>query len=177
MAGATPCYPAIIPIIPSAKTMRPHRRDRPNLFFASLCLVGLCLALAGCFGEPRNVFPPRASIQELTSKADGSWSLKLRLQNFSNVAMTFAQVDGKLRVGGVDAGSITLAPNLRIGPESADVIDATLTASPAARAALAAGNVRYVLAGRIVTSEPKRDDPYEFSSQLSAVPGLPGVFR
>jgi len=135
------------------------------------------MAIAGCYGERKNVFPPRASIQQLTSNPDGSWSLKLRLQNFSNISMTFAHVDGKLQVGGVDAGSIALTPNLRIGPESADVIDATLAATPSARAKLGNGNVQYVLVGRISTSEPKRDEPYEFSSQLSPVPGLPGVFR
>ena len=91
--------------------------------------------------------------------------------------MTFARVDGKLQVEGIDAGSIALTPNLRIGPESADVVDATLTAAPDARSKLGNGNVHYVLVGRIVTSDPKRDEPYEFSSQLSPVPGLPGVFR
>ena len=153
------------------------RNRQRNRYLLLLALFGLCLAIAGCYGERKNVFPPRASIQELTSKPDGSWSLKLRLQNFSNVAMTFAHVDGKLQVGGVDAGNIALAPNLRIGPESADVIDVALTAAPDARANLGSGNVHYVLVGRIITSDPKRDEPYEFSNQLSPVPGLPGVFR
>lgn len=148
-----------------------------NRHFLLLALFGLCLATAGCYGERRNVFPPRASIQELSSKADGSWSLKIRMQNFSNVTMTFAHVDGKLQVGGVDAGSIAASPNLRIGPESADIIDTTLAASPAARAKLAGGSVRYALVGRILTSDPKTDAPYEFTGQLSPVPGLPGVYR
>jgi hypothetical protein len=148
-----------------------------NRHFLLLALLGLCVAIAGCYGERKNVFPPRASIQQLTSNPDGSWSLKLRVQNFSNITMTFARVDGKLQVGGVDAGNIVLTPNLRIGPESADVIDTTLVATPGARAKLGSGNVQYVLVGRIATSEPKRDEPYEFSSQLSPVPGLPGVFR
>lgn len=153
------------------------RNPERNRYFQLLAVCGVCLALAGCFGERRNVFPPRASIQELTSKSDGSWSLKVRLQNFSSVAMTFAQVDGKLQIGGVDAGRIALAPNLRIGPESADVIDAALTATPDARARLGTGNVRYALVGRITTTDPRSEAPYEFSSQLSPVPGLPGVFR
>lgn len=158
--------------------MRKLRRDRLALYLASVCLIGLCMALGGCFGERRNVFPPRASIQELTSRPDGSWSIKLRLQNFSNVAMTFTNVDGKLQVGGVDAGHIALAPNLRIGPESADVIDTALTAAPGARARLGSGsNVRYVLVGRITTTDPHSDAPYEFTGQLSPVPGLPGMFR
>ena len=171
-APSIACYSAITPSCSIA--MRNLLLDR---HFLLLAVFGVCVAIAGCYGERRNVFPPRASIQELTSKPDGSWSLKLRLQNFSNVAMTFAHVDGKLQVGGVDAGSIAFAPNLRIGPESADVIDVALTAAPDARVKLGSGNVHYVLVGRIVTSEPRRDEPYEFSSQLSPVPGLPGVFR
>lgn len=170
MAMATACYSAITPT--ATATMRNLQRNRYVLLSALLCL-----SLSGCYGERKNVFPPRASIQELTSKPDGSWSLKLRLQNFSNVSMTFARVDGKLQVGGVDAGSIALATDLRIGPESADVIDAALSAAPAARVKLGGDNVHYVLVGRIVTSDPKRDEPYEFSSQLSPVPGLPNVFR
>jgi len=153
--------------------MRNLQRNRSLL----LALIALCLIIAGCYGERRNVFPPRASIQELSSKSDGSWLLKIRLQNFSNITMTFAHVDGKLQVGGVDAGSIALAPNLRIGPESADVIDASLIAAAAARAKLAGGSVRYVLVGRILTNDPKTDAPYEFTGQLSPVPGLPGVYR
>ena len=172
MVGTSACYSANTSA--PATTMRSLRRDRLTIF---LCLLGLCLALAGCFGERRNVFPPRASIQQLTRMPDGSWSLKVRLHNFSNVAMTFAHVDGKLQIDGIDAGNIALAPNLRIGPESADVIDAVLTPPPAARARLGNANVRYVLVGRIATSEPKRDTPYDFTDQLSPVPGLPGVFR
>ena len=149
-------------------------RNLPRNRFLLLALIALCLAIAGCYGERRNVFPPRASIQELSSKPDGSWLLKVRLQNYSNITMTFAHVDGKLQVGGVDAGNIALALNLRIGPESADVIDASLTAAAAARAKLAGGSVRYVLVGRILTSEPKTDAPYEFTGP---VPGLPGVYR
>lgn len=154
--------------------MRNLRRNRHFLLWA---LFGLCLGITGCYGERKNVFPPRASIQELTSRPDGSWSLKLRLQNFSSVSTTFARVDGKLQVDGVDAGMIVLAPNLRIGPESADVVGATLTAAPYAQVKLGSGNVRYLLVGRILTSDPKRDEPYEFSGQLSQVPGLPGVYR
>lgn len=146
--------------------------------FSACTVVALCLVLVACGGERRNVFPPRASIQQISVNADGSWAMKVRLQNFSNVSMTLASVNGTLQVAGKDAGLLSAAPGLRIGPESAEVIDVALTAPDAARQPFAAGgNVSYTLVGRIATSDPRGDTPYEFSGQLSPVPGLPGVFR
>jgi len=146
-----------------------------------LTLAVLLLALAGCFGGPtRNIFPPRASIQQLTLQADGSWKLQLRLQNYSNVSTTFATVDAKIELAGNTAGSVSAAPAIRIGPESADIVEVGLKPSPAAAQAVASlhgGNVRYKLAGRIVTSDPKGDNEYAFEGVLSPVPGLVGVLR
>jgi len=141
----------------------------------------LLLVLAGCFGGPtRNIFPPRASIQQLAVQADGSWKLQLRLQNYSNVSTTFATVDARIEVAGNAAGGVSAAPAIRIGPESADVVEASLKPSAAAAQAVASlrsGNLRYKLAGRIVTSDPKGDNEYTFEGVLSPVPGLVGVLR
>lgn len=153
-----------------------------RVYPSRLALAVAPLLLAGCIGTGpvRNVFPPRASIGQLTMQADGSWKLQLRLQNFSNVSTTFATVDGKVEIGAQPAGSVSAAPALRIGPESADVVDVTITPAPAARAAVAAlhsGSIAYKLEGRIVTSDPKGDYKYHFDGQLSPVPGLSGVLR
>lgn len=147
-----------------------------------LVLALLPLLLAGCVGggQVRNVFPPRASIGQLTVQPDGNWTLQLRMQNYSNVSATFTRIDAKVEIAAQPAGSVSAAPNLRIGPESADVVDTTLAPSPAARAAVAAlrsGSIAYKLDGRIVTSDPKGDYKYHFEGQLSPVPGLPGVLR
>ena len=145
-----------------------------------LFLSALLLAACGTGGPRRNVFPPKASIQQLTVRPDGSWTLQVRLQNFSNVSMTFAKVSGSLAIGGSDAGRVELAPALRVGPESADVVDAPFRPSTAAAAAVAnagTANVSYKFTGRIVASDPSRDDAFEFEGRLSAVPGLSGVFR
>ena len=146
---------------------------------ALLVLAGLLLT--GCFGGERiNIFPPRASIQQLTMQADGSWKLQLRLQNFSNITMTVATADAKIEIAGNIAGSVSTAPNVRIGPESAEPVEVTL--KPASEAAGAftgptIGSVRYKLSGRIVTNDPTGDYPYAFEGELSPVPGLNGVFR
>ena len=155
------------------------RIHRPGRFAALVALVLFCLA--GCFGgEKINIFPPRASIQQLTMQADGNWKVQLRLQNFSNVSMTVASVDAKIEIVGHMAGSVSATPNVRIGPESAEPVSTELKPSAAAADAIAGlkrGNVGYKLSGRIVTSDPAGEYPYTFDGQLSAVPGLEGVFR
>ena len=145
-------------------------------------LAILALSLAGCAGGPRkNIFPPRASIQQIALQADGSWKLQLRLQNFSNVPMGFAKADMKIEIAGTQAGSLSVSPAIRVGPESADLFEASLKPAPAAVATLAAlhgdSSVRYKVSGRIVTTDPAGDYPYAFESQLSPVPGLDGVLR
>lgn len=153
--------------------------------FALLALLlSLSLLLAACGdGIRERVFPPTVSLQEVAVRPDGRWSLKLRLQNFSNVPMRFDRVDATLKIATAQAGTIALAPGLSVGPESAEIIEhVLLPASAAANHVISAshrgGNVAYVLSGTIVSSEPdSRRDEFEFKSQLSAVPGLPGVLR
>ena len=152
-------------------------------FVRLTCVLAiLALCLAGCAGGPRkNIFPPRASIQQLAMQADGSWRLQLRLQNFSNVPMGFATVDAKIEIAGSEAGSVSVSPAIRVGPESADLFEASLKPAPAAAAKVSGlrgdGSVRYKLSGHIVTTDPAGDYPYAFESQLSPVPGLDGVLR
>jgi hypothetical protein len=154
---------------------------RPIRSLCAFAIVALVtLLLAGCFGETKNIFPPRASIQQITVQADGSWRVQLRLQNYSNVSTTFGTVDAKIEMAGNPAGSVSASPAMRIGPESADVIDVSLVPAPAAAQAIAAahaGNLRYRIAGRITTTDPQGDYQYTFESVLSPVPGLNGVLR
>jgi hypothetical protein len=149
-------------------------------------LVILALALAGCAGGPRkNIFPPRASIQQIEVMR-GEWKILLRLQNFSSVSMTFAKVSAALSIDGKDAGRLEVTPAMRVGPESADIIEVRFTPSAEAAAAVAATvvatmsakeNVSYKLAGRINTSDPDRNEEFSFEGRLSPVPGLTGVLR
>jgi hypothetical protein len=137
------------------------------------------LALTGCGAPTKNVFPPRASIQQLTMQADGSWKLQLRLQNFSDVSMTFAKIEAKIEIAGNSAGSVSVSPAMRIGPDSADVAEVDLKPTPAAAQAVATqnGNVRYKMSGTITTTDPVGEQPYTFEGALSPVPGLSGVLR
>ncbi|MBB5207305.1 hypothetical protein [Chiayiivirga flava] len=153
------------------------------LSVSCLLLCGLLLSACGGGGPRKRVFPPAASVQELTVLPDGTWSLAVRLQNFSNVSQRFASIDAALRIGGHEAGAIRGTPDLTVGPESVEIVVVTLAPSPDATAAVRAAldarrSVRYALAGDIASSEPdRRRDDFIHESQLTPVPGLSGVLR
>lgn len=149
--------------------------------------MALCLAwLVGCASGPvRRVSEPSARIQQLTVRADGSWSTDLRIENFSSIPMRFDRIDLALTVAGHDAGRLTAQPALSIGKESADVVTVTLAPNAAAKLAvadaLAAGRgVDYTLKGTVdATPDDARQRSFRIdrSSALSPAPGLPGVLR
>ena len=69
----------------------------------SLVLSSLVLcALVACGSGPmRRVSEPAASIQQLTVQANGSWSIQLRLNNYSSVPYTLhGSVDAAPEDGG-----------------------------------------------------------------------------
>jgi hypothetical protein len=152
-------------------------------WFTALALIAL---LAACSGGPvRRVSEPSARIQQLTVRADGRWSVELRIENFSSIPMRFDAVDLVLAVDDNAAGNVTAQPALSIGPESADVVIAVFTpkveAKLAVADALAGGRtVNYSLKGRLdaTPDEAKqRSFDVEHRSALSPAPGLPGVLR
>lgn len=152
-----------------------------------ILLLALAALLAACASGPvRRVSEPAASIQELAVQADGSWSVSLRLQNFSSIAMRFDRIDLEVTVGGQAAGTLADAPALQIGPESPDVIAVRMQPEPGARMlladALAAGRrVDYELDGTITAAPADRGGTRDYAvkrkSALSPTPGLPGVLR
>ena len=154
--------------------------------FVSLCCVLLSvLVLSACSGggERKRVFPPSASVQELTVAADGTWTLAVRLQNFSNVPQRFTGLDAEFNVAGHPAATLQPPTDITVGPESVEILSLMLT--PSALAAEAVRNalesrrsLRYTLTGEIASSEPdRRRDDFVHESQLTPVPGLPGVLR
>jgi hypothetical protein len=156
---------------------RPHR-------LAVLALFAFALALPGCGGErvKKQINPPRASVQQLTVLPGGQWRVVLRLQNFSNVPSNFSAVTGNLKFAGQPAGGFSANPNISVGPESADTVEATVSPSLEAKLAVASAlsssqSVRYEIEGQITTDQ--RGAPYDFKyeSSLNPAPGLPGVMR
>lgn len=150
-------------------------------------IVVSCVALMACAsGPPRRVSEPAASIQQLTVRADGGWSVDLRLQNYSSLPMRFQSVSLALSVAGEPAGELRADPAITIGPESADVVTVQLSPASPARIvladALAAGrSVDYAIEGRVGAAPEDRASGRDYTvkreSRLSPVPGLPGVLR
>jgi hypothetical protein len=147
-------------------------------------LVLLLLALvAGCAsGPPKRVFPPQASLQELRVQADGQWVAQVRIQNYSTVPMRFSRLEATLTVNGQEATRISIDPGLTVGPGSNELVQHVFTPAAGPKAAVdqALANrraVRYQLTGRIASSEPATDHPFEYQSALDPVPGLTGILR
>lgn len=154
--------------------------------FAALVVVLWSLLLVACGGGPvRRVSEPAASIQQLTVRADGSWAVELRINNFSSVPMRFDNVGLALFVGTESAGTLQGQPAITIGPESADIATLTMAPSSSARilvadALAARRTLAYTLNGNIdAAPEDGKSRSYaiERSSSLNPVPGLPGVLR
>ncbi|MEZ5546097.1 MAG: hypothetical protein R3F10_13055 [Lysobacteraceae bacterium] len=151
---------------------------------ALLCLI-LAACLAACSGgPPKRVYPPSASVQELSIlEGNGGWKLNLRMQNFSNVPHTISAIKAQFLIEGEVAATLDRAPNLIISPQGADIEEFSFSPSISAQthmaAALADGrSVRYELRGDLESSAPdKRRDSLKFEGQLWPVPGLPGVLR
>src|SRR5690606_38536485 len=124
------------------------------------------LLLASCGGGPvKRVSPPTASVQELVVRATGNWHLRVRLQNFSNVPMTFSGIDAELAIGDEAAGKIELPFKPDIPGESADVFEADLI--PLAGTRVPVGDFAYRLHGTISSSDPKGNYKFTRESQLS----------
>ena len=141
-----------------------------------LFALAAILALAACGGGPvKRVSPPTASVQELSVQPDGRWRLLVRVQNFSNVSMTFDRLEATLSVTGKEIGKLSLPIGLDIASASADVLETTL--SPASGVRLDASDFAYELKGRITSTEPKGDFAFERASRLSPVPGLSNTWR
>lgn len=147
----------------------------------------LLAALAACSSGPvRRVSEPAARIQQLTVNADGSWTVQMRVENYSSIPMRFDEFSVSLEAGGQAAGMLETRPALTIGPESADVIDTRLAPTAAAKLAVAdalaaSRGVAYTLDGTVRATPDGSAKPRSFKvrhrSELSPTPGLPGVLR
>ncbi len=150
-----------------------------------LTLAVALLASCGSGGPVRRVSEPAASIQQLTVRADGLWDVQLRLNNFSSIPMRFATTNIQIAFDNGAAGNVQTQPQINIGPESADVVSATLTPTAGGRAriatALADGrSLNYTLGGTLEAGPAdakSRTYKIERTSSLTPVPGLAGVMR
>lgn len=156
-------------------------------FFVAFLATAAVLLLASCSGGPvRRVSEPSASIQQLTVRADGSWSVDLRLQNYSSIPMRFDAISLAVTLGEQPAGTLAGNAGISIGPESADVVTLEHVPTSAGRIAIAdalGGNraIGYALEGTLQAAPEDRGGARSYdikhTSALNPVPGLPGVLR
>ena len=162
-----------------------HRSLR-RLSWIAACAALLALLQACSSGPVRRVSEPAAGIDQLTVRADGSWSVQLRINNFSSIPMRFDAVNLAITVGGQDAGRLRGQAGIVIAGESADVV--TLTHAPPATARIALANalaarrsIAYTFDGTINASPTDKPKPKDYdvkrTSALNPVPGLEGVLR
>jgi hypothetical protein len=145
-------------------------------------LPPLALSACGGGGVVRRINPPVAAIQQLAVQPDGSWSLSVRINNFSTVPMRFERVAATLELGGHVAATLDAALDLEIPGQSADVFPLSLRAGAGAARALTDAEsqrreVAYKLHGEIASSEPDDRFDFEYESRLAPVPGRTGEFR
>ena len=155
--------------------------------FKQLILMAAAASLlASCSGGMvRRVSEPAASIQQLTVRADGSWSVDVRINNFSSIPMRFDAISLRMSLGSEQAGTLSGNAGISIGPESADIVTLSHVTDAASKIAMAdalAGNrsIGYGFEGTLqATPEDGKSRSYKVkrSSSLSPVPGLPGVLR
>lgn len=149
-------------------------------------LAALTLFLAACSSGPvRRISEPTASLQQVTVRSDGNWDVQLRLQNYSSVAMRFDETALDIAFDNGSAAKLELQPALDVGPESADVFNATVSPTPAGRARIASAladgrGLSYTLSGSVAaTPQDGKQKTWSIKreSALSPVPGLPGALR
>lgn len=154
--------------------------------FLPTATMALVVALAGCTTGPvKRVSPPAASVQQLTVNMDGSWTVQLRLQNYSSMPMRFESAALDMGVAGLPAGRLAATPGISIGPESADVASVALRPTSEARIAVADAlasrrPLAYTLKGSVnAAPEDARSRSFDIDakSSLNPVPGLDGVLR
>jgi hypothetical protein len=153
-----------------------------------LAPMALAAALAGCSSpEPGHLsLPPGVSVQRLDYEPDGKLNAALRVQNFSLKPVTYSTLDLKLELAGKAAGEFHATVGFEIAGHASDIVQATLTATPAALATLAAaeqrattgdGSIPYKIVGTLVAEKPKGDHKIEHDGRLSPEPGVAHHFR
>ena len=146
-----------------------------------VCLT--LLLLAACGGQVRHVFPPAATIQQLSAPPEGAWTATLRLHNQSYDAdVRFEHVRLSLKLADIEAGELDQDIALDVAERSSDVTDVKFTPSQAARDKLASENAQlhYSITGSVTLSNEgkhPRDFDIDHDGWLSPVPGVAHMYR
>ncbi len=149
--------------------------------FYAMCLIFAGTALVGCANRTKVVSVPQVLIQEIQVNP-GKVTARLLLHNFSNVEMTFSELNYRLSV--TDGRSSNVVAEAKVpldllvpmdSPESTTV---TLVLAPRALKLLNSDQAfGYSIAGTITSSKPSRVFEFNYDGKLSPTPGKPGFWR
>jgi len=161
---------------PMLSAIKPLRRIIYTAF-----IVCACIALAGCYNRTKVVSVPQVLIQEL-QVMPGKVTARVLLHNFSNVEMTFSELNYRLSITEERSAKIVaqaIVPlDLFVPMDSPESTTITLELAPAAMKLLHSDQAfGYSIAGTIRSSKPSRVFEFNYDGNLSPTPGKPGFWR
>ncbi len=151
-----------------------------RVFYTTL-VFSACIALAGCYNRTKVVSVPQVLIQEL-QVTPGKITARVLLHNFSNVEMTFSELNYRFSItDGQDNNIVAQAIvplDLLVPKDSPESTTISLALAPAALTLLNGDQAfGYSIAGTITSSKPSRVFEFNYNGKLSPTPGKPGFWR
>lgn len=148
-------------------------------------VISACIVLAGCYNRNKVVSVPQVLIQELHVTPE-KVSARVLLHNFSNVEMTFSELNYRLSIAGRNTAhnnnsvvAEAIVPlDLLVPMDSPESTTITLMLAPEALKLLNSDQAfGYSIAGTITSSKPSRVFEFNYDGKLSPTPGKPGFWR
>ena len=158
-----------------------HRAAQLRRIAITELVISACCALAGCYNRTKVLSVPQVLIQEIHVNSD-KVTARVLLHNFSNVEMTFSELNYRLSVNEARSNSVVakaIVPlDLFVPMDSPESTTITLVLAPQAMKLLQSDQAfRYSIAGTITSSKPSRVFEFNYDGQLSPTPGKPGYWR
>ena len=161
--------------------MKPARAAQLRSIAFTAFVISACLALTSCYNRTKVLSVPQVLIQEIQVNP-GKVTARVLLHNFSNVEMTFSELNYRLSItneGGNDVVAKAVVPlDLFVPMDSPESTTITLVLAPEALKLLNGDQAfGYAIAGTITSSKPSRVFEFNYEGKLSPTPGKPGFWR
>ncbi len=151
-----------------------------SIAYAAL-IISVAFAFTGCFNRPKVLSVPQVLIQEL-HVMPGKVTARVLLHNFSNVEMTFSELNYRLSITDGPTNKVVaqaIVPlDLLVPMDSPESTTIDLAFAPEALKLLNGNQAfGYSIAGTITSSKPSRVFEFNYDGKLSPTPGKPGFWR
>ena len=166
-------------MLSAVKRMR-HGTLIRNFFYAA-CVIFVCFALSSCYNRTKVLSVPQVLIQEIQVKP-GKVTARVLLHNFSNVEMTFSELNYRLSTTDGRSKEVVaeaVVPlDLFVPMDSPESTTITLVLAPEALKLLNGDQAfGYSIAGTVTSSKPSRVFEFNYDGKLNPTPGKPGFWR